>query len=77
MGRSVGTKAIAERMVRAEEEFLGTLMGMGGIERAAAERVLSYYRKHKIVRMDAVNARMSVTHGMFLDRDVIQRATAL
>jgi hypothetical protein len=77
MARSVGAKAVAERMVRAEEEFIGTLMSTGGLDREAAERVLSYYRKHKIVRMDAVNARMSVTHGMFLDRDVIQRATTL
>lgn len=75
--RISGTKRVAERMVRAEEDFIANLMKLGGISRTNAERVLSYYLKHKMVQMDAVNGRLDVKHGAFLDRDVIQRAASL
>lgn len=71
---SKGTKAMAERMVRAEESFLDVLVDLGGISRDEAERVLAYYRKHRLVKMDAVNGRMDVSNGAFLERDVIRRA---
>lgn len=72
---SKGFKAMAERTVQAEENFIDTLISLGDVSRDDAERVLAYYRKHKIVKMDAVNGRLDVTHGALLDRDTIRKAT--
>jgi hypothetical protein len=61
-------------MVNAENGFVDNLMQLGSITRADAVKVLGVYRKLKIVKMDAVGGRMTVKHGSYLDRDVIQRA---
>ena len=76
-GMSKGCKAMAERIVHAEDAFLDTLMALGGIERAAAVRVFAYYRKNRIAKVDAVNGRVDVTHGAFLDGDTIRKAAAM
>lgn len=67
-------RTIAQRIVDAENAFVGVLMAAGGISKADAERVFAYYRKHRISVLDAVGGRMTVKNGVFLDRDVIQRA---
>ena len=74
---SAGLKNVAQRMANAENNFLDTLVDLGGITRQQATTVLGAYRKAKVVKMDAVNGRMSVTHGSYLDRDVIRRAAGL
>lgn len=69
-----GARAMAGRMVAAEESFLDMLMALGDIDRPAAERALACFRKHRAVKMDAVVGRLSVVDGRLLDRDVIRRA---
>lgn len=70
-------KVIARRIVDAENAFVDVLMTAGGISKSDAERVFAYYRKHRISVLDAVGGRMTVKNGVFLDRDVIQKAAAL
>lgn len=72
-----GLRAIAQRIDNALECFTETLMNLGGIERAAAERAMAYCRKHKLVKLDAVGGRMTVKHGAYLDREAIRRAATL
>lgn len=76
MGNEIarGCKNMAQRIVQAEADFVATLMDLGGIDHATAERVLAHYRKIRVVRMDAVMGRVTVKHGAFLDREVIERA---
>jgi hypothetical protein len=67
---------IAQRLVNAEESFIGSLMEFGGITRAEATRVFDLYRREKLIKRDAVGGVYNVKHGAFLDRDVIRRALA-
>ena len=69
-----GLRGIATRMEQAVANFIEVLMKQGGISKVEAEKVYQTYRKMKIVKMDAVNGRIDVKHGGFLDRDVIRRA---
>lgn len=71
-----GTKAIADRIVRAHIDFIETLMNCGGISRDEATKVKDLYLKNKIAKCDAVIGRISVKHGAFLDKEVILRAAA-
>jgi len=67
---------IAQRLVQAEENFIASLMELGGITRAEATRVCDLYRREKLIKRDAVGGVYNVKHGAFLDRDVIRRALA-
>lgn len=67
-------RAIAKRIVAAENDFLETLQSFGDIPRSDAIKVLSVYRKLKLVKIDPVGGRLTVKHGSFLDRDVINNA---
>jgi hypothetical protein len=72
-----GLKNMATRIVQAETNFLDTLVELGGVDRASAERALAYFRKHRLVKTDAVNGRITVKHGDFLDPEAIRRAATL
>ena len=72
-----GCKAMAQRIVDAGDAFVASLSILGDITKEEAERVFAYYRKHKIAKVDAVNGRVDVTHGAFLDRETIRKAVAL
>lgn len=69
-----GTAAVAERMARAEENFIEVLMNAGGITRSEAVRVYDHYRVCGVLKRDVVGGVISVKHGAFLDREVILRA---
>jgi len=71
-----GTKAVAERIVRAHIDFIETLMNLSNISREDAVKVKDLYLKNKIAKCDAVIGRISVKHGAFLDKEVILRAVA-
>ena len=79
LGKEISShcQEIAERMDRAEKEFVRTLMRFGRIGRAKAERVFAYYRRHKLVKRELWMGEIKVTHGAFLDMDVIRRAATL
>jgi hypothetical protein len=69
-------KDIAQRIVNAEAKFVSTLMERGGIDAAAAEKVFSLYKKHKIINLDALHGVYSVKHGAFLNHKTINNAVA-
>jgi len=72
-----GIKAMAERIIAAEDNFTETLMALGGISKPTAAKVCQFYLKNKLAKVDAVMGRINVKHGAFLDARAIQRAAEL
>jgi hypothetical protein len=68
-----GTKAVAQRMVNAENNFLDIIEG-NGFSREEAEIIFAEYRRLKVVKLDAVIGRYSVKHGAYLDKEIMERA---
>ena len=50
---------------------------LGDIACSDAEMVVEYYLTHKIAKYAFDGSSLNVTHGSFLDRDVIRRALAI
>jgi hypothetical protein len=71
-----GTKQIAQRIVNAENSFIENIMNIAKIDKAAAEKVLTVYKKLKIVKLNATIGNYTVKHGAFLDKDTILNAVA-
>jgi hypothetical protein len=69
-----GTKAIAQRIVNAEENFAEVLMNIANISKADAFKAMTTLRKLKMVKVDPVGGRMIVKHGSYIEADVIRRA---
>ena len=69
-----GTYAMATRLVNAERRFLAYATETAGCTDAQAERILAYYLKHKLVKLDAVDGQFHVKHGVLLDADVMRNA---
>jgi hypothetical protein len=70
-------KAIAQRIVNAENSFVETLMRCGNISKEDATKVMNLYLKKKLAKMDAVIGRISVKHGAFLDPHAIANAVKM
>ncbi len=69
-----GLRGMGTRMAQAEDRFIDNVSRIGGISKAAAAKVLAVYRKHRVVKMNAVSGELSVKHGGFMERAVILRA---
>lgn len=67
-------EAMFDRMRRARSDFAETLMRLGAVDQATADRLTDFYLKKKLAKMDTGIGRISVKHGAYLDRDVIGRA---
>ena len=68
-----GTRQIAQRMVNAENEFRQIIMERG-FTRDEADKAMRTMLKLKVAKMDAVNGRISVVHGAYLDHQAIRHA---
>ena len=51
-----GLRGMGTRMAQAEDRFIDNVSRIGGISKAAAAKVLAVYRKHRVVKMNAVSA---------------------
>jgi hypothetical protein len=69
-----GTRQVARRIVNAEESFMATVIERTGCTAHEAAKVLSVYRKAKVVKMDAVGGTLKVKHGVFWDADILRNA---
>lgn len=72
-----GTKAIASRIVNAENNFVETLMNCGHISKDDAFKVMAFYLKNKLAKLDPVIGRISVKHGAYLDARAINNAVKM
>jgi hypothetical protein len=68
---------LANRFERAAEHFISLVMNKTGMSHAEACKVLAYYRKHKIVKFDAIQAVYTVKHGAFLEVEPLRIAATL
>lgn len=71
-----GIRAMAQRAVNAESNFLDSAMDRG-LTRDEAACALATYRRERIVKLDAVNGVYSVARGVFWEPDVLRRAAAV
>lgn len=69
---------IAQRMENAFDRLTDTIAEHGAITREQATQVAELYLSKKIraAKLDVVGGQFTMTHGSFLDRDVIRRALA-
>lgn len=69
-----GTKQIAQRIVKAENEFAATVQEITGCSRDEAFKALATMRKLKVVKLDAVIGRYTAKHGAFMEADPLRNA---
>lgn len=67
-----GFKAVGQQMVNAERTMIETLMNIANL--TEARKAFIALAKVKALKLDAVNGRYLVTHGAFMEPDVIRRA---
>ena len=69
-----GTRAVAQRIVNAEQLFVRNVMEFASLSHEDAYKVLREFVKRKAVKLDAVNARYDLKHGAFWVKAVFTRA---
>ena len=74
MNISVSTKGFATREHNAVVRFIDSVVEQFGFSVDEAEKILSVFRKLKIVKIDAVVGQYNLKHGAFWDREVMERA---
>lgn len=72
-----GVRSLGSRSVAAQDAFVDHVMTRARLSRGQAEKVLSVFRKERIIKIDAVNGTWTVKHGAFLDVDVLRRAAGV
>jgi hypothetical protein len=72
-----GTKAVAQRIVNAENRFLEFAQDTAGLTQEQAEIALARYRKEKAIKIDPVTGQFTFTHGGFAEADVLRRAAGI
>lgn len=68
-----GTRAIAQRIVNAEENFTQIIMEKG-FTRAEAQKAMRTMLKLKVAKLDAVGGKINVVHGAYLESDSLRNA---
>lgn len=69
-----GFRAMAQRAVNAENDFVAALQKIANLSEGDAQMVFNAYVKLGLAKRDIVIGRYTVTHGAFLDRKNILRA---
>lgn len=67
-------RAIATRIDNAYVNFADTLVALGNIPADAAKPLAHWYVKRRLAKLDAVNGRIIVKHGGYLDAQAIANA---
>jgi len=68
------TKGFATREHNAVVRFIDSVVEQFGFSVDQAEKILSVFRKLKVVKIDGVNGQYSLKHGGLWDREVMERA---
>lgn len=71
--RIKGTRAIAQRIVNAENDFVQLIMEKG-FTREEANKAMRTMLKLKVAKLDPVGGRISMKHGAFWESDVLRNA---
>lgn len=73
MENVTGYRAIATRIVNAQERFIAILESKG-FTREDAVKAMNTMLKLKVAKLDPVSGVINVRHGAFLEKEVIQNA---
>lgn len=65
---------IATRLLNGVDNFLDSIQTIANCDRIQAQKVLNLYLKLKVAKQELVSGVISVKHGIYLDKDVIQNA---
>ena len=68
---------IFKRMSNAREGFIGELMEQFEYTEAQAAHILDVYRREHVVKLVPAMGRYDLVHGMFWERDILDRALTL
>lgn len=63
---------VITRMEAAEQWLVDMIRQQGDCSEADAQAVADVYKKHRVVKRDAVMGRYTFKHGVFLDTETIQ-----
>jgi hypothetical protein len=69
-----GYKAVAQRMVNAEERFIEFAIESAGLTRTGAVKALQVMRKAKVVKIDAIAGQFTFSHGAFAEASILHKA---
>ena len=72
-----GTKAVAQRIVNAEDRFIEFAMRQGDLTQEQATKALEAYKKAKAVEIDVIGGQFNLTQGDFANKDVLRRAAGI
>lgn len=72
-----GTRAIAQRIVNAEENFIATVREITGCSESEGAKALSTMRNLKVIKLDAAIGRYLPKHGAYMEVDALRSAISL
>lgn len=67
----------ASREDTARASFIEFCVTVQGLTEETAKKALRYYVKTRLVKFDLVTIAFKVSHGAYLDKDVLERAATL
>lgn len=70
-------KAIAQRIVNAEDRFMAAVREQFGKTQEEAEQILGVFQSEKIIKIDPVMGQYTLKHGRFWDAQVMDNALEL
>lgn len=68
---------IVTRQNNAYDKGVEIIQSIGSVNEETAKKVVDYYLKHKLAKLDVGVGAFKVKHGAYLDADVIARAVAI
>jgi hypothetical protein len=71
-----GTKDIAIRWNNAEKRFVEFTMETINCTEDDGYKILFVYKKHKVIKIDAIVGQFNLKHGVFAEAKVLQNALA-
>ena len=66
-----------KRINNAQDGFVSNLMDQFGYTQDQAEYIMNVYRREHVIKLDAAIGRYKLVHGMFWERDILDRALTL
>ena len=71
----VGTQAMAQRIVNAEESFVNLVRDRTGCSEEAARVLMGDWKRLKALKIDSVTGQWTVLHGGLLDKELLIEET--
>jgi len=71
-----GTRDVAQRLVNAERDFIGTVQKITGCTPEEGRKAFNTLHKLKLLTLELGVGRYTVKHGSLLDAAVLRRAMA-